>query len=178
MEELYQQFKDVAEFRMVYIREAHPTDGRRPSRQETRNEITQPVEHVERCKVAELMVKEGKLNIPCIIDTMDNKVDTAYSAKPDRAFLVGVDGKLAVAGGRGPRGFQPALEDIRNWLVRFELGILDDVESSKDSDAKSADSDGAKSKSTDSKTEAKSEGSDVKKSTSGSDSKTVESAGK
>ena len=31
MEEMYQKYKDVAEFRMIYIREAHAVDGARPS---------------------------------------------------------------------------------------------------------------------------------------------------
>ena len=31
MEEMYQKYKEVAEFRMIYIREAHAVDGARPS---------------------------------------------------------------------------------------------------------------------------------------------------
>lgn len=45
--------------------------------------------------------------IPAVIDKIDNKVGEAYQGWPDRLYLVGTDGKLRYAGGRGPRGFLP-----------------------------------------------------------------------
>ncbi len=47
------------------------------------------------------------MTIPCLIDGMDNKVDTAYSAKPDRLCVVDIDGKVAYHSKRGPWGFKP-----------------------------------------------------------------------
>ena len=38
---------------------------------------------------------------------MDNSTDLAYSALPDRLYLVGTDGKIAYNSGRGPMGFRP-----------------------------------------------------------------------
>ena len=43
--------------------------------------------------------------------------DRDYSAHPDRVFLVRTDGRLAVAAGRGPRGFGPGLNDVADWLA-------------------------------------------------------------
>ena len=54
------------------------------------------------------------MNIPNAVRTksIDNRVDASYSAKPDRMYLVGKDGKIAYAGGRGPFGFRvPELTD-------------------------------------------------------------------
>ena len=33
---------------------------------------------------------------------------TAYAAWPERLYLIGVDGRVVYAGGRGPHGFSPA----------------------------------------------------------------------
>ena len=45
---------------------------------------------------------------------MDNAVDKAYAAWPERLFVVGVDGKIAYAGGQGP--FEFKTEELRQWL--------------------------------------------------------------
>lgn len=50
-------------------------------------------------------VKESKLNFPTLLDRIDNKTSTDYASHPDRLYLVGTDGKIAWAGGKGPRGF-------------------------------------------------------------------------
>lgn len=120
MEKLYQDYKDIAEFRIVYINEAHASDGRRPVQYAVDLGINQHKNYGERCDVAERLVKEKKLTIPCIIDKMDNKVNEAYKGWPDRAFLVRKDGRLAVAGSRGPWGFAPALKEIEEWLSQYK----------------------------------------------------------
>ena len=38
---------------------------------------------------------------------MEDSVNQAYGGWPDRLYLVGVDGKIAYKGGRGPFGFEP-----------------------------------------------------------------------
>lgn len=119
MERMFQEFRDVAEFRIVYIREAHAVGSNRPSPPARDKNITEHQDFGERCKTAELLIQDNDLTIPCLIDSMDNKTDKAYTAKPDRAFLVDGNGRIAVAGARGPRGFVPALEDIEEWLSNF-----------------------------------------------------------
>jgi hypothetical protein len=42
------------------------------------------------------------------VDDMDDYVNNAYAAWPTRLYLVGLDGKIAYAGGMGPYGFKPA----------------------------------------------------------------------
>ena len=112
MEEMFNQYKDVAEFRLIYIREAHAADGDRPNRISRDLEINEHTNFEERCETAEKFINDKSLTMPMLIDNMDNSTDAAYMAKPDRVFLVRTDGRLAIAGDRGPRGFEPALEDL------------------------------------------------------------------
>ncbi len=119
MEKMYQEYKDIVEFRMVYIREAHAADGDRPAGIAREKEINQQTTYEGRCTTAKMLLDDESLTIPCLIDSMDNKTNTAYSAQPDRVFLVRKDGRLAVAADRGPRGFAPAVEDVNKWLTEF-----------------------------------------------------------
>ena len=47
------------------------------------------------------------LTFPAIVDNMDNKVEKAYDAWPDRLYVVNKRGKIAYKGGKGPGGFKP-----------------------------------------------------------------------
>ena len=42
-----------------------------------------------------------------LIDDMKDSTAKNYGGYPDRLYLVGKDGKIAFAGGRGPFGFRP-----------------------------------------------------------------------
>ncbi len=120
MEEMYQKYKDVAEFRMVYIREAHAIDSNRPTRMAQQKGIKNHTNYDERCTTAQMLQEDGRLTMPMLIDRMDNSTNEDYSAHPDRVFLVRTDGRLAVAAGRGPRGFGPGLDDVADWLADFK----------------------------------------------------------
>jgi type I thyroxine 5'-deiodinase len=48
-----------------------------------------------------------KLSIPFLIDDMEDTANKAYSAWPDRIYIVGKDGKIAYKGSPGPQGFKP-----------------------------------------------------------------------
>ena len=125
MEKMYQEYKDIAEFRLIYIREAHAADGDRPVEYAKQKEINQQETYTERCTTAKMLFEEKKLTIPCLIDSMDNKTNLAYSAQPDRVFLVETNGKLGVAGDRGPRGFAPGLKEVEKWLIEFRKSQRD-----------------------------------------------------
>ena len=113
MEELYETYGKDVKFLMVYIREAHPTDGWQSRANEREGIlIKQPTTFEERLDVAKQMCTKLDISIPGVIDGMDNKVNQAYSAAPDRLYLVSKDGNVAYKGGPGPRGFDPdELED-------------------------------------------------------------------
>ena len=119
MEKLYQTFKDTVEFRIVYIREAHAADGRKPSRFAEEKGITEHDDYGERCSIADMMMEEENITIPCIIDNMDNQTNQDYAAWPDRIFIVRKDGRIAIAAARGPKGFNPALKETKKWLHEY-----------------------------------------------------------
>lgn len=119
MERMYDMYRDIAEFRIVYISEAHAIDDPRPTEFAKLKGIFESQDFGQRCTTAEMMMAEENITIPCIIDEMDNYAGEAYKALPDRIFVVATDGRLAIAAARGPRGFKPALEDTWKWLAAF-----------------------------------------------------------
>jgi hypothetical protein len=119
MEALFQKYQNVAEFRLIYIREAHAADGQRPGRIGLQLDIKEHQNYEDRCNVAERLTQDRKLTMPVLIDDFENSTDLAYQAKPDRVFLVRTDGRLAVAADRGPRGFAPALKQCEAWLETY-----------------------------------------------------------
>jgi hypothetical protein len=119
MEKMYQDYRDIAEFRLVYIREAHAADSQRPTSFASQKGINEHTSYEDRCATAAMLIKDNRLTIPTLIDGMDNAVNQAYEAYPDRIFLVRSDGRLAIAADRGPRGFEPALGETLQWLEEF-----------------------------------------------------------
>ena len=119
MEEMYNDYKDVAEFRLVYIREAHAADSQRPTQTAKHLGIYEAKNYDDRCETAQRLLDDKSLTMPMLIDNIDNGTNLAYNAHPDRVFLVRTDGRLAVAADRGPFGFAPALDDAAEWLEEF-----------------------------------------------------------
>ena len=108
MESLYKAYGKKAEFLLVYIREAHPSDGRQ-TRQNVKDGVIfkQPKTFDQRVKVAKACHSGLKMTIPCLLDGIDNAVDKAYGGAPDRLCVVDIDGKVAYHSKRGPWGFKP-----------------------------------------------------------------------
>ena len=120
LEKLYQDNKEIAEFRIIYIKEAHAADGDWPMDLAKELNITEHDDLPERCATAEKLLKDNSLTIPCVADGMDDAVNKAYHAWPDRIFVVRRDGRLAVAAGQGPWGFEPGLKATEKWLEDFK----------------------------------------------------------
>ena len=47
------------------------------------------------------------LEMPAVVDEMDDAVAKAYAAMPERLYLIGLDGKVAYKGGMEPMSFRP-----------------------------------------------------------------------
>ncbi len=109
MDALHAKYGDKVEFFMVYIREAHPIDGWATAANAKEGIVVkQPTTITERVAVLNEMCTKLDINLPPLVDGLDDKVNKAYSAWPDRLYLVGADGKVAYKGGPGPGGFKPA----------------------------------------------------------------------
>lgn len=119
LEKMYQAYKDIAEFRIVYIKEAHAADSSWPMQVAIEKGINEHKTLEDRCATAEMLLKDKQLTIPCVIDGMDNAANAAYHAWPDRIFVVRTDGRLSVAAGQGPFGFKPGVKAAEKWLAEF-----------------------------------------------------------
>ena len=100
--------KESAEFVMVYVREAHPTDGWKME-QNSRMGVAakQPTTNAERAEVCEQFRKLLKPGIDLAVDDIADPVGTAYSGMPARLYVIDAKGKIAYKSGRGPFGFKP-----------------------------------------------------------------------
>lgn len=121
-EKMYHRYKDRATFVMVYVREAHPSDGWRMSSNDRVGVSTaQPATYEERAGVAQRCGKLLGLGFPMLVDTIDDAVGARYSGMPGRFYLIDRQGKIAFKNGRGPYGFKPdELEQSLILLLREE----------------------------------------------------------
>jgi hypothetical protein len=70
--------------------------------------IRQPRTKEEREGVAKECCTALTISMPLLVDEIDDRVGHAYSAMPDRLYVIDREGRVAFKGGRGPRGFKPA----------------------------------------------------------------------
>jgi len=109
IEKLYRRYKDRATFVMVYVRDAHPTDGWRMESNDRVGAITQqPQSYEERVGVAQKCGRLLDLGFPMLVDTIDDAVGARYSGMPGRLYVIDRQGKVAFKSGRGPYLFKPA----------------------------------------------------------------------
>lgn len=94
---------------MVYIREAHASDAWQLSVNLEENVVyATPRSYEEKAGVARLCVKDLGIEFPALLDDFQNTAETAYTAWPDRLYLVDAAGRIAYKSKPGPFGFRPA----------------------------------------------------------------------
>jgi len=110
------------QFLAVYIREAHPREGWIISENVRSGlAVREPTTDEERSEVASMCASNLRMEMPMVVDGIDNAVASAYGGWPDRLYLIRQDGRIAYQGGEGPFGFKP--EDLARAIVR-ELAPL------------------------------------------------------
>ena len=108
---------------MVYVRDAHPTDGWRMDSNDRVGAITaQPKTYEERADVAQKCGRLLNLGFPMLVDTIDDSVGARYSGMPGRLYVIDRQGKVAFKSGRGPYLFKPAEMEHSLVLLRQEEG--------------------------------------------------------
>lgn len=108
-----QQYADIADSIVVYIEEAHPSDGWMSS--DAPFQIPKHRCLEDRLTAAQLMNQE----VPsCLVvaDSMENSSNAAYGAYFDRLYVLR-DGIVVYQGGRGPEGYR--ISELRDWLDRY-----------------------------------------------------------
>jgi hypothetical protein len=109
------------QFFVVYVREAHAVDGRAPMPAADQPIVEEPITFEERRKVAASCARDMTLEaIPTLVDGMDDAVNRAYAAAPDRLYLISKAGLVAYRGAPGPFGFDP---EALGAAIRAELGL-------------------------------------------------------
>src|SRR4051794_9477999 len=103
------RYKGAVEFLLVYIREAHPTDGwKHRKNEEDGIRLTAAKTFGEKEETADACVRNLGIGFTTVVDNMDNQVELEYAGWPDRLYLIGKSGRIAFKGGPGPKGFLPA----------------------------------------------------------------------
>lgn len=109
---------DKVEFFVVYIKEAHPTDGWFMGRNEKAGvNFAAPKTLDERVAIAGEACSVLKLQMPCLVDDIEDSTDTKYEAAPDRLYAIDLEGNIAVQGEPGPFGFAASVDKVKNWLA-------------------------------------------------------------
>ena len=103
---------------MVYILEAHPSDvWQMESNIRDRVVFASPKDENERESVAGTCVRKLGIEFPAVLDQFSNTTEQAYTAWPDRMYLIDGQGKIAFKSRPGPFGFKP--DELRAALARL-----------------------------------------------------------
>ncbi|KAL6486379.1 hypothetical protein MHYP_G00057710 [Metynnis hypsauchen] len=110
---LADQYADIVDSLLVYIEEAHPSDGWATS--DAPYQIPRHRCLEDRLRAAQLM----NTTVPgsmVVVDTMENAANAAYGAYFERLYIV-KDEVVVYQGGRGPEGYR--ISELRCWLERY-----------------------------------------------------------
>ena len=112
---LRDRFGEDAEFAIVYIKEAHPEDEWQVDGN-TRKDIvySQPDSFDARVQLAKTFIEEMDVEIPTLVDDIQNTAMACYAAWPERLYVIETDGTIAYKGDMGPFGFKP--EEVKGYL--------------------------------------------------------------
>jgi hypothetical protein len=106
---LYRAYRDRAAFHVVYIEEAHPIDAWQDEDNLKDDVLIASTKTADdRDRVANVCVVKLGIEMPALIDEPDNRVERAYTAWPDRLYVIARDGTVAYKSAAGPFGFKPA----------------------------------------------------------------------
>ena len=109
LNKLYREYRDRAEFFVVYIQEAHPIDAWQLDvnlKDDVLVATTKTAE--ERDDVAGMCLTKLGIELHAVVDEPDNRVERAYTGWPDRLYVIDRQGRVAYKSAAGPFGFKPA----------------------------------------------------------------------
>ncbi len=108
LNEIHQTYKNDVEFLLIYIHEAHPSDGwQTPQNLYDAVVYQAPTDDDERSEIANACQIELDLKMPMLVDGIDNSVEEAYVSAPIRMYMIDREGILTFNGAPGPAGFNP-----------------------------------------------------------------------
>jgi hypothetical protein len=111
LNEIYRAFRDSMDFYCVYIQEAHPDDGWQVA-YNLQDEVVhnQPATLGEREAMAQVCAVNLQLEMPMVLDGIDNEIDRLYAALPERLYVLDAEGCVYFRTVVGSPGF-----DVSAW---------------------------------------------------------------
>jgi hypothetical protein len=104
----------------VYISEAHPSDiWQMQSNIKDGVVFANPRSQDERSTIAGTCVRKLGIEIPAVLDEFGNSTEAAYTAWPDRLYLIDSSGRVVFKSKPGPFGFKP--DDLQAALKKLSL---------------------------------------------------------
>ena len=116
---MFKTHNGTVDFKIVYIRDTHPTLGFRAPTNDRRGiaKELEPKDLADREKWACEDRKKMKCTIPVVMDSFDDKALTAYDAFPQRVYVLDKSGKVAYSSS-GLVGFD--LENVNKAVKSLE----------------------------------------------------------
>jgi len=114
--DIYNDYKERADFLTVYVREAHPTDEWQMT-SNVKEDVcyAQPRNLEQRVAIATDFIKRFHYPLPLGVDDVNNGANDVYAAWPERIYIIDETGHIAYRGGIGPFHYHP--EEARAWLA-------------------------------------------------------------
>lgn len=97
-------------FAVVYLEEAHPTDGWMYGAVEymIHSHVDMTARRAAAQSLRSILNERGASELPLYIDRMDNAASDFFGALPERLVIINNDGKIAWIGGKGPEEYSVA----------------------------------------------------------------------
>lgn len=114
---LVTRYQRDVDFLIIYIEEAHPSDGWVTT--DSPYSIPQHRSLEERVSAARVL-QQGAPSCALVLDTMANASSSAYGAYFERLYVI-QNGTIVYQGGRGPDGYQ--VSELRSWLERYDTQL-------------------------------------------------------
>lgn len=112
---MYRKFKEIVNFQMVYVKEAHPENEWWSAKNRLAGILfNQPKTNTERLELAHVFQQKFHLQMPLLVDPIENPAGQAFSAWPERIYIIDPSGKIIYKGGMGPDDFD--VEEAREFL--------------------------------------------------------------
>jgi hypothetical protein len=116
-----EKYKEQVEFILVYIREAHATDGWQSPRNEREGILLETAKTMDQKEeYATSCARKLDIRFTTLVDAMDNAVEEDYAGFPDRLYLLDKAGVIRYKSAPGPQGFKPAELEA---AIKRELGL-------------------------------------------------------
>uniref|UniRef100_A0A2K6RZQ5 Iodothyronine deiodinase n=1 Tax=Saimiri boliviensis boliviensis TaxID=39432 RepID=A0A2K6RZQ5_SAIBB len=109
---LTEDFSSVADFLIIYIEEAHASDG---WAFKNNVDIRNHQNLQDRLQAAHLLLARSP-QCPVVVDTMQNQSSELYAALPERLYII-QEGRILYKGKSGPWNYNP--EEVRDVLEKL-----------------------------------------------------------